>query len=344
LEIFAVDNLKDKYEKYRDIRKLVWNEATYATNSKQHDDNKSCLKNNICKLCKASDLSKFEGNSDNTKKLVWHHLWTKIRYAGIKADIASKEIEDISSIFDNYEEFSMQEWDIKIEWNEKSKKHTLIQGGDCINSFLNRNGIFYGKQTVGNLVKLNKTVSLARAYAAHIRNKKPLDFVTSGLGVDRIWPIHNHLQEIGYTSNLTALHFMMDLGFQVIKPDIVISRLFLTLGWLHDIIPNLPQDLTVDDLVGKGKYKSKYQYTKPIVYMPVIDLARKIIGCTRESDLQGDIGWSTNNPIREFDIFMVKFGQEPEKHWGLTKNLAKETGNNISKISKCPSSVGGNVS
>lgn len=215
----------------------------------------------------------------------------------------------------------------------------LIQGGARINDFLNREGIFYGKQTVGNLVKLNKTVRLARSYTAHVRSGEPLDFVTSGLDIDSVWPIHKHLQEIGYTSDLTALHFMMDLGFQVIKPDIVISRLFLTLGWLHDVIPSLPQDLTVDDLVGKGKYKSKYQYTKPIVYKPIIDLARKIIRCTTQSDLQDDIGWSTNNPIREFDIFMVKFGQEPEKHWGLTKNLAKDMGNNISKISKCPSSI-----
>jgi len=332
-----MDDLKNKHEKYREIRKLVWNEATHTKNSKQHNVNKASLKKNICKLCKRSDLSALKVNSENTKNLVWHHLWTKIRYAGIKAEIASKEITDISCIFDNYEGFCQPEWNIKIEWDRKSRKHVLVQGGDYINSFLNRSGIFYGKQTVGNLVKLNKTVSLARAYSMHVKEREPLDFVTGGKAADKVWPIHSHLQEIGYTSDLTALHLMMDLGFPVIKPDIVISRLFLTLGWLHDVIPNLPQDLTGGDLVGKGKYKSKYQYTKPIVYKPVIDLTRKITECTRQSDLKDDIGWVTNNPIREFDIFMVKFGQEPEKHWGLTKNLAKEMGNNISKISKCPS-------
>lgn len=330
-----MDNLKNKYEQYREIRKLVWNEATHTKNSKQHGDNKACLRKNICNLCQESHLSKLKVNSESTKKLLWRHLWTKIRYAGIKADIASKEIIDISPIFDNYEKFSTPEWDIEIEWNKISKKHMLIRGGECINSFLNRSGIFYGKQTVGNLVKLNKTVSLARAYSKHVKEREPLDFVTGGKSADKVWPIHSHLQEIGYTSDLTALHLMMDLGFQVIKPDIVISRLFLTLGWLHDVIPNLPLDLTGDDLRGKGKYKSKYQYTKPIVYKPVIVLTRKIIECTSQEDLQGDIGWVTNNPIREFDIFMVKFGQEPVKHWGLTKNLASEMGNNISKISKC---------
>lgn len=95
-----MDDFKNKYEIYRNIRKRVWNEATYAKNSKQHDENKSCLKNRVSKLCEESYLSKFRGNSDDTKDRVWHHLWTKIRYAGIKADIASKEIADISSIFD----------------------------------------------------------------------------------------------------------------------------------------------------------------------------------------------------------------------------------------------------
>ena len=339
-----MNDLKNKYEIYRNIRRRVWNEATCATNSEQHDSNKTCLQSNITKLCKESNLSNFEGNSDDKKELVWHHLWTKIRYAGIKADIASKEIADISSIFDNYENFCNRDWDIEIQWDQKTKRHVLVQGGKWIKDFLNRDGIFDGKQTVGNLVKLNKTVILARAYSGYVRNEKPLDFVTNGSQVDSVWYIHHHLLQIGYTSDLTALHFMMDLGFQVIKPDIVISKLFLTLGWLHDEIPNLPEDITVDDLIGKGKYKSKYQYTKPIVYKSVIDLARQIIKCTNSSDLKSDIGWATNNPIREFDIFMVKFGQEPEKHWGLTKNLAKEMGNNISKISKCPSSGSGNLS
>jgi len=332
-----MDDLEKKYKQYRNIRKLVWNEATHTTNSRQHDLNKAALKENICRLCQRSDISAFKVNSVNTKNLVWRHIWTKIRYAGIKAEIASKEINDISHIFDNYEGFCQPEWDIEIEWNKKSRKHVLVHGGDCINNFLSRSGIFYGKQTVGNLVKLNKTVRLARAYSEHVKEREPLDFVTGGKAADKVWPVHSHLQEIGYTSDLTALHLMMDLGFQVIKPDIVISRLFLTLGWLQDVIPNLPQDLTRDDLVGKGNYQSKYQYTKPIVYKPVIDLTRKIISCGSQEELQGDIGWVTDNPIREFDIFMVKFGQEPEKHWGLTKNLSKEMGSNIANISKCPS-------
>ncbi|OAI11601.1 hypothetical protein A1507_20030 [Methylomonas koyamae] len=267
-------------------------------------------------------------------------MWTKIRYAGIKAEIASTEISDISFIFDHYENFFDGKWNIKIEWDKKEKKHKLVEAGSLIEDFLSRTGVFEKRQTVGNLVKLNKTIGLARAYGKFVKSHDPIQFVTLGADENDIWKIHEHLQGIGYTSDLTALHFMMDIGFQVIKPDIVISRLFLHLGWLHDIVYNLPDDITDDDLVGKGKYKSKFQYTSPKLYKPIIDLTRQILKNNNSDDLKHDIGWSTNNPIREFDIFMVKYGQEPEKKWGLTKNLSRGLGADLAKTSKCPSSTG----
>lgn len=133
--------------------------------------------------------------------------------------------------------------------------------------------------------------------------------------------IHGHLMKIGYRSNLTALHFLMTIGLQVIKPDIVISKLFLDWGWLHKIIPELPQDVCFDDLRGKGKYGSRFQYTSEKMYKPAINLARQIVAITKREDLEKDIGWVTGNPIREFDVFTVKYGQKPEKDFGVERTL-----------------------
>ena len=79
--------------------------------------------------------------------------------------------------------------------------------------------------------------------------------------------------------------------------------MFYGLGWLE----------TASYLWRFSKY-THLENTKPI-----IELAQEIVANVSMEDLENDIGWVTENPIREFDIFMVKFGQEPETGWGLDK-------------------------
>jgi hypothetical protein len=160
-------------------------------------------------------------------------------------------------------------------------------------------------------------------------NTPILNFITNGYSAEDVWGVHGHLMSIGYRSDLTVLHCMMDLGFQVIKPDIVISKLFLEWGWLHKMTPGLPLDISYDDLRGQGKYGSRYQYTSERMYKPSINLARQIIAITKRDDLESDIGWVTDNPIREFDIFTVKYGQKPEKDFGIERTLYEATAAHI---------------
>lgn len=306
--------------KYREIRQLVFNEATMPpfSNNEIHISNQLKLKNKVLGICKQANLSLYNGNDDLTAKRIWHHLWTKNRYAGIKAQIASTEIADIQSIFDEYEIFSNFNWDIQISG------HNLISAGKEVHDFLNRNGQFTNKQTIGNLPKLQKIILIARLlkkFREKYPNEQIIKFITAGNNYENVWEIHTNLLEIGYTGDLTALHLMMDLGFQVMKPDIVISTLFLDLGWLHSAIPELPKNILKADLQGKGDYGNRYLYTKPEMYKPVINLARKISSATLREDLMRDIGWVTDNPLREFDLFMVKYGQVPEHEWGITKTL-----------------------
>ncbi|MFK5892829.1 MAG: hypothetical protein QM504_06385 [Pseudomonadota bacterium] len=76
-----------KSSQYRKIRKMVWEKSTYVDDASHYRDNQNMLKNNIEQLCGQSNLSNYMGSSEVTKQKVWNHLWTKIRYAGIKASI-----------------------------------------------------------------------------------------------------------------------------------------------------------------------------------------------------------------------------------------------------------------
>lgn len=312
-------------ELYRKTRKAVYEEATrpLSNNPDRHRKNKEKFKESVEKLCFEAVLSKYCGTDRNTAIDIWHHMWTKNRYAGIRSQIATTEIRDIEKIFDEYDRFSGEDWNIE------AAGQNLIKGGLQIHDFLNRKGDFLNKQTIGNIPKLVKIVSVARLLTKFMQSKglntPVLSFITNGYSDDDVWAVHGHLMKIGYRSDLTVLHFMMDLGFQVIKPDIVISKIFLDWGWLHMKIPGLPKDLRFEDLQGKGKYGQRFKYTCERMYKPAIDLAREIVSKTKKADLEKDIGWVTNNPIREFDIFLVKYGQQPEKEFGIERTLYKAT-------------------
>lgn len=310
-------------EEYRDIRKRVYEQSTCPPNrlNNIHRENQIKLRNKIDEICTKAELERYSGNEPGIAHEIWHHLWTKNRYAGIRAQIATNEINDISSIFDDYTIFMDQEWDIEAHG------HNIIRAGRYATNFIHRKGHFTGLQTIGNIPKLVKIVAVARALNTFIREnpkRQALEFITGGNDINDVWSIHTNLMSIGYRADLTALHLMMDIGFQVIKPDIVISKLFLDKGWLHKCNPALPEDLTINDLQGRGRYRTRYLYTKPNVYKPIIDLAREISQTTKKTDLEKDIGWATKNPIRELDIFMVKYGQRPENGFGIERTLFDE--------------------
>jgi len=326
------NDVHDMSELYRKTRKVVYEEATrpLSNNPDIHSKNKKRLKKSVEKLCDDAELRKYRGTDKNTATAIWHHLWTKIRYANILSQIATTEINDIKSVFDDYERFSGEDWNIEV------LGHTF-KGGLQVHNFFNRGGYFLNKQTIPNVPKLVKIISVARLLIDFLNNKGTntavLNFIKNGYSDEDVWAIHGHLMEIGYRGDLTALHFMMDIGFPVIKPDIVISKLFLDWGWLHKIIPELPKDLHFEDLQAKGKkgkpFKGKYGrrfiYTGERMYKPVINLAREIVSKTKQADLEKDIGWVTGNPIREFDIFLVKYGQQPEKEFGIERTLYEAT-------------------
>jgi len=308
---------------YRAVRNLVYEEATRPTGDDRqcYEGNKRDLKQQVTRVCADANLDLVSAPDELSRLRLWHHLWTKNRYAGIRAAIASKEIEDITDQFCNYRLFGSSQWDLV----SKGQEAFLAQSGEMVRSFMQRTGPFTGKQTIGNVPKLRKIIAVARAFAVYADERPfacPISFVIGDNCSSDVWSIHRHLMGLGYTADLTALHCMMDLGFEVIKPDIVISRLFLKLGWLHKITCTLPTDLTANDLLGNGAHGRRYLYFRPAMYRPIIDLARLIVSDINNVDLIEDIGWATDNKLREFDLMMVKFGQLPEPRWGIERRLS----------------------
>jgi len=310
--------LQSLADQYRQIRKEVFQKATWSVEPSVHHRNRMTLAGRIVGLCTGADLALYRDNERAAQQALWDHLWIKIRYAGIRAKLATDEVATIYPMFSQWEQFADPGWDIDLDgWK-------VVQAGDNVRHFLARTGPFAHTLAIGNVHKLRRTIGLARAYSAHLAHgKPPLAFLTADHAASDVWGVHAHLQSIDYRRDITALHLMSDVGFDVIKPDIVISKLFYALGWLGAIV-DLPGDFTARDLVGKGKYGSRYLYTGRSMYRPIIDLARAVAATVARDDLVADIGWVTNNPLREFDIFMVKFGQMPEPTWGITRNLARE--------------------
>lgn len=310
--------LKAIRERYRVIRAEVYQEATRPANGNRakHQANQLLLRDQVVRLCEGADLDLYRSPTPEARTRLWHHIWSKNRYAGIKARIAQTEIADIEALFDDYPWFSNPCWDLTHHG------HRLVAAGQCAQDFLNRTGPFAGKQTIGNLPKLAKIIQVARAYNRFFETHADsiaLEFITSGLSEIEIWRIHDRLGRLGYKGDLTILHLMMDLGFPVMKPDIVITRLFLKLGWLKTILPNMPNDLSQEDLRGVGAHGRRYVYTTRGMYRPIIDFSNRLVAGLDAKELEADIGWVTSNPLREFDLFMVKAGQQPDPRFGIER-------------------------
>lgn len=124
--------------------------------------------------------------------------------------------------------------------------------------------------------------------AAYLRSKQRFD------------EIHAKFRE--HFGDITSLHLMMDLGFMTVKPDRVLTYLFSRLGWLL----TLPKSLTKEQVLKK--------YTNPKVVQEVLHRADVLAASLVEH-------CGTAYTHRLLDIWMVKFGQEPEEQFGITVNL-----------------------
>lgn len=112
---------------------------------------------------------------------------------------------------------------------------------------------------------------------------------------------------------ITSLHLMMDLGFKTVKPDRVLTYLFSQLGWLI----TLPADASQKQVLEV--------YTDSAVVSEVLYRADVLAAAIAPHVAVPSVH-------RLLDIWLVKFGQEPEEKFGITVRLEGEDGAGLKEI------------
>lgn len=297
---------------------------------KIHEQNKQKLKKSIKEVC---DLASLE--YPITYDEFWYQAYTKIFYAGTNADKATKEIESIkqNGVFNNFRNLNDEVWNFdenewksfsaywkkelntKNDWLKKAKmsdnwensiKHFFKKTGSNTINLMTKSKEYENIKFSSLAPKMSKYINLARKLVLLEKDyKNVIEYFTSNdynYEPEKFWKIHEKFAQL--LGDITSLHLMMDLGFKNVKPDRVLTYLFYKLGWLESIEPNLQQEEI-----------TKKKYLKRKVWIDVINKAILL-----------EKVWKSeySNSLRAIDLWIVKYGQEPEESFGITKNLQKE--------------------
>lgn len=280
---------------------------------------------------------------------VWQMLWGRIAYAGTKAAKATQEIASMRAlvplfrhldhyvpdryVFDKreWQEFvarwqarvgatgSSSDWLVRAKasprWNPQAEFADGKTTPEVWKILVKDDHTYPGLKFSALPAKVEKYLAVAKFLHEH-RAKggtRPLDHYLGGAAFDprhltgAAWVEERRLLETvrqrfeRQLGALTALHTMMDLGLKTIKPDRVMTYLFSRLGWLQ----TLPVSL------GKEQVLSTYLHSDVIDEMTV-----------RADVLAASLDWAGHELThRLLDIWIVKYGQDPDPDWGITVNL-----------------------
>lgn len=323
----AVDD--QMFEEFREIRRRVWFEATL-----NKAENQAKFKETVVEHSDKANLSYWRTSAPEVRSEIWDQVVEKIFYAGFDASKVIAAWKSIRAKFGDYKPLCSPDWEARIK-----NRRISDDSGPLAQAYGADDGL-EGK--IRHAYKIRKIVRLGRYFNDYFdknREASALGIILQGKDSEDVWVVSGNLNDIGLSGRLTQLHLLMDIGFDCIKPDIVISRLVLSLGWLAHFAAELPADLQEEDLRGKGKYRGKYHYTKDVVIKPIVNLAREFASRMRHERkaLEEDIGWVSSNPIREFDNFMVSYGQRANPSVGIERQLW--SGGSITPVSRRCSSM-----
>lgn len=290
---------------------------------------------------------------------MWQILWGRIAYAGTKAAKATQEIASMRALIplfqhlDHYDPgryvFDKQEWQhfvahwraragatrLASDWlaRAKASPHWNPQAAfadgkttpEVWRILVKDDHTYPGLKFSALSAKVEKYLAVAKFLHEHRTQggTRPLDHYLGGATFDpghltgAAWVEERRLlatvrqrfeRQLGA---LTALHTMMDLGLKTIKPDRVMTYLFSQLGWLQ----TLPVSL------GKEQVLSTYLHSDVIDEMTV-----------RADVLAASLDRAGHELThRLLDIWIVKYGQDPDPEWGITVNL-QEAGSGIAAL------------
>lgn len=325
------------------VRTAVTNHATAAESSTEHHANQEKLNDKITDLMKQVAFQPDMGHD-----ALWQVLWRRVVYAGTLAAKASTEIDSMAKVvplfqsLDHYDEarfiFDEAEWEQFVQpWKARYGKTGWLQPAKTAPEW--RPAAHFKKTTpeVWKMLvkdkdaypglkfsawspKIKKYLHVARTLHHHRQagNPSALHHYTEGrtfnpkhlTGTD--WVEERKIlakvrarfvKDVGM---LTAMHTMMDLGLKTIKPDRVMTYLFSQLGWLQTLPPGLSKEEVIKAYLNKNVVEEM----------------------TRRADVLAYRLNEAGHPQahRLLDIWIVKYGQEPDPEWGLTVNLQEKNG------------------
>lgn len=334
---------------YEAVRSQVIELATAAPSKREHEENKATLDAAISKVMNDAIPKELDHRG------FWQMIWPRITYAGTRSRKANEEIPTMRALvplfrdLDNYAPgryvFDKIEWNEfvgswkarfdkdwqKVRWLELSKSSpdwnpskyfaNARTSPEVWQMLVKDDKGYPGLRFSAKVDKVEKYLDVAAFLYAHraAGTKSPLDHYLQGhTFVDEHltgpqWVDERHVlkqvrerlaRQVG---RLTALHTMMDLGLKTIKPDRVLAYLFSQMGWLQ----TLPAT------------KSKEQVMKVYIDEDVVE------EMTIRADVFAAALSKAGHPQahRLLDIWLVKFGQEPEQNeFGITVNLQAKNG------------------
>jgi DNA-3-methyladenine glycosylase I len=181
----------------------------------------------------------FRKQSD--KEIFWILVYV-IFYSGIKAVIIEKKLESIKK--------ELYDFEIISELNDEEKEKIISKLGfpkKCNYCF--SNSLNY-KEIIEEFGSFNRYVTSFGITDLHPHNSK-MNLLKEDLK-----------KRFNGLGPRTVNHFLTDLGFDVLKPDRVICRIFYRLGLIDS-----PQ--SIEDAIIEGK-KFKQKTGKPIRYIDII--------------------------------------------------------------------------
>lgn len=333
---------------FESVRSAVVESGTVAPTWVSHQANQSKLKATVAQVLEEAIPRELDHRE------LWQVLWQRVVYAGTRSAKANAEIKsmrDLVPLFqdlDHYVEghyvFDENEWHaFADQWKgrleNKWQKTRWIELSKTASDW-NPSAYFAGKKTTPEIWKVltkdsaeypglrfsthsgkvAKYIRLACFLHQHraAGHQRPLDYYLGGSTfidehlTGQQWLHERRLLDKVRTrlsaqvGQLTALHTMMDLGLKTIKPDRVMTYLFSQLGWLQSLPSTMPKDEVLD------------VYTKDIVVEEMTVRADVFAAALHKA------GYS--QAYRLLDIWLVKFGQEPEEMFGITVNLQASGG------------------
>lgn len=169
----------------------------------------------------------------------------------------------------------------------------------------------------GDHDRLQRSLTAARnikARAADYPHRTILDNITelkkSFNSLDELKVAFENASKYLRLGPITTFHLLTDLGFKVVKPDRVLSRIAINMG----LIPEYQKKTKRKPVEPPTTNKEVTKYTNDLDF------------CWALQKRFQEISEATNVPMRTLDYIFVKLGQEPDDGDGIATTICNEKG------------------